>query len=217
MSITLPNGTKTSIASAYDDAEVVSAITNANPAVASSTGHSRNNGDVIEINSGWSALDGRIVRVANVTANTFELEGIDTTNVNNYPPGSGAGSVRAITAWTQLTQIMGRQASGGEPSFYTFKFEEDPSNTERQIRTGKSAKAITINLGNDPSKPWNSVLVAADQDGENRAVRHVFPNNAIQYLNANVAYDDVASMSSDEAMQNTLTLSLQSAPTRYNS
>ncbi|MCP4700446.1 MAG: phage tail protein [Gammaproteobacteria bacterium] len=212
MAVTLPNGTKTAIASTYGSSITIESITAASPPVVTATAHGLTDGDIIEVNSGWPGIDGRIARVANSDTNTFELEGFDTTG---YTAGAGVGTVREVTAWTEITQTLNQQAAGGEPSFYTYKFQEDETNTEKQIKTGKSATSVTLTLADDQSKPWFAVLVAADKDGLNRAVRQTLPNNALIYSNVNVAFNEIPNLTSNEAITNTCTLSNQAKVTRY--
>lgn len=73
---------------------VISDITQANPAVVTSTAHLLENGDEIEITGvvGMTELNGRRFRIASVTANTFELqnfngESIDSTSYTAYSSG----------------------------------------------------------------------------------------------------------------------------------
>ena len=81
MAYTLPNGSTVHIGSAVGSALTVTAATNANPCVMTSTAHGLSNGDyVIIYTSGWSRTTERVFRVANITANTFELEGHDTSS-----------------------------------------------------------------------------------------------------------------------------------------
>lgn len=212
MAVTLPNGTKTAIASAYGSSITIESITAASPPVVTATAHGLTDGDIIEVNSGWPGIDGRIARVSSSLTNSFELEGFDTTG---YTSGAGVGTVREVTAWTEITQTLNQQAAGGEPSFYTYKFQEDETNTERQIKTGKSATSVTLTLADDQTKAWFSVLVAADKDGLNRAVRQTLPNNALIYSNVNVAFNEIPNLTSNEAITNTCTLSNQAKVTRY--
>lgn len=72
-------------------------ITQADPGVVTATGHGYSDGDwiVITTSSGTSLLDGRTMKVANSTANTFELNdvfdnNIDTTTYTNISSGEVA-------------------------------------------------------------------------------------------------------------------------------
>jgi hypothetical protein len=74
----------------------LTAITKANPGVATSVAHGLLDGDVVVLDlAGMSQIDGQAVRVANKTADTFELEGIDTTLFGTFT----SGTATEITAW----------------------------------------------------------------------------------------------------------------------
>ena len=63
------------VQSALAAADTISAITKANPAVVTATAHGLANGDWVSLDVlGMHQLDKSVCRVANVTANTFELE-----------------------------------------------------------------------------------------------------------------------------------------------
>ena len=103
MSVSLPNGVLLALATAYAAPQTISAISNASPGVATCTAHGYANGDILEITSGWSRLNNKLVRAASVAANTFQLEGIDTSSTSLYPAGSGIGTVRKVTTFTQIS------------------------------------------------------------------------------------------------------------------
>jgi hypothetical protein len=72
--------------------KTITAITKADPAVVTSTAHGFVNDEEIIIQSvgGMTELNKRVFTVANVTANTFELEGIDSTSYTTYTSGGTA-------------------------------------------------------------------------------------------------------------------------------
>jgi hypothetical protein len=79
------------VQSAKAAALTLSAITKANPGVAMYTGTDPANGDLmLLIVKGMKEVNYQIVRVAAVdgTGNTFELEGIDTTNFGTFVSGT---------------------------------------------------------------------------------------------------------------------------------
>jgi hypothetical protein len=102
MSVKLPNGTTFAIASGYGSPITVTALSNASTAVATASAHGLTEGDFVEVTSGWSRLNGKVVRVGTADTGTFELEGIDTSSTTAYPAGSGIGTVRKISGWTQI-------------------------------------------------------------------------------------------------------------------
>src|SRR5690606_31643353 len=103
--IQMPNGATFEIASEYGSPIPFTILTNANPAVATAAAHGLAEGDVIALNSGWTRLEGRSVRVGEIASGTFALENVNTTSVQQYPAGSGIGSAREVTAFTEISQI----------------------------------------------------------------------------------------------------------------
>lgn len=213
MAVSLPNGAVVSIASAYDAPVTVTVVSNANPAVASATGHGLADGDVVEITSGWSRLNSRIARVANVTQDTFELEGINTTSTNLYPTGGGAGSVRKINTWQQITQVLEFTTSGGEQQFVTYSFLEE--DVEHQIPTVKSASSFQMTIGDDAELPWYGILSDANDDRVPRAVSVVLPSGSAIYYNGYVTLNKTPTLTKNELMGLQSTVSLTSEPMRY--
>jgi hypothetical protein len=74
MAIALPNGALVSIASGYGTVTDITALSNADGAVATAT-NTLADGDIVEITSGWSRLNNKIVRAASPSGTTFVLEG----------------------------------------------------------------------------------------------------------------------------------------------
>lgn len=72
---------------------VVSGATRANPCVITSTAHGMYNGTLVVINGvgGMTQLNGGTYTVANRTANTFELQGVDSTGYGTFTSGGEIG------------------------------------------------------------------------------------------------------------------------------
>lgn len=214
MSVSLSNGSVVAIAASYGSVSTVSAITNANPAVVTtSAAHSLANGDFVEVTSGWSRLNGRVVRVAAASGSTFTLEGIDTSSVSLYPAGGGIGSVRKIATWTQITQMLDLTTAGGEQQFVNYSFLEQ--DFESQIPTIKSASSMTLSIGDDSSLPHFAILSAANDDRLPRALRLTLPNGSLLLYNGYVSLNKTPSLTKNEIMALTSTYSLTSQPVRY--
>lgn len=213
MAVSLPNGSIVSIASGYGSPVTLSAISNANPGVATAAAHGFSDNDIIEVTSGWSRLTDKIVRIDNSTTGTFQLEGIDTSNTSIYAPGGGAGTAREITGWTQLAQITGSTSSGGEQNFLTYQFLE--ADAEKRIPTYKSAAGIEFTVADDPTLPGFVLAKAANDDRLARAVRISLPNGGLLYYNAFISLSTIPSLTVNELMTNQVTLSLLAEPVRY--
>lgn len=211
--VSLPNGATLSLASTYGATKTVSALTNANPAVATSTAHGFTDGDLIEITSGWSRINKRIVRVAGAVADAFNLEGIDTSSVTNYPAGSGIGSAREITAFTQISQILDMQTSGGDMQFATYSFLEQ--DFQSQLPTESSAMSITLTIADDSTLAGYIALKAAAETRANTGLKLVLPSGAILLYNGVVSFNETPTMTKNQVMGVKATFSLQGRPVRY--
>lgn len=213
MSVSLPNGALIAIASGYSTPVAVTAISNANPAVASAAAHGMTQGDILEITSGWSRLTDKVVRVGTADTGTLELEGIDTALTSIYPAGGGAGQVREITGWTQLAQILTSASTGGEQQFLEYQFLE--ADAQKRIPTFKSAAGLTFTVADDPLQPGYILASAANDDRLPRALRITLPSGAVLLYNAYISLNKTPSLTVNEIMAVEVTLSLLAEPVRY--
>lgn len=213
MAVVLPNGSIVSIASGYGSAKTVSAVTNANPATATSTAHALTVGTYVEVASGWSRLNSKIVRVINPLANAFDFEGVDTTLTTIYPAGSGVGSVRAITGFTQLSQILTSTSSGGDQQFLTYQFLE--ADAQRQLPTFKNPQTVKFQVADDATLAGFQLAGVANDDRLPRAIKIVLASGAILLYNAYVSLNRSPSLTINQLMECEVTLSLLNEPVRY--
>lgn len=214
MSFRLPNGAVLSIASAYLASKQMTAVTNANPGVATleaSSGVSA--GDIIEITSGWPKLNGLIVKAGTPSSNDIPLTGIDTSSTTFFPAGAGTGSVREVSTWQTITQVIQLQTQGGQQQFATASFLD--SDDQFQVPTSRAPQSLTIDIADDISLPHYAVLDAADQDRQPRALRLQLPGSSVIYYNGIVALNRTPSTTKDQVMTLSATFSLQARATRY--
>lgn len=214
MSVSLPNGSLIAIASGYGPVKAMSALSNGNPAVATlEANHGVATGDVVEVTSGWSRLTNKIVKAGVVATNTVELLGINALLQSIYPAGGGVGTVREITGWTQLSQILSSSSSGGEQQFATYQFLE--SDSEKRIPTTKSAAGLTFSIADDVTQPGYLLASAANDDRLPRAVRITLPSGSELYYNAYISLNKTPSFTVNEIMAVQATLSLLAEVVRY--
>jgi hypothetical protein len=202
------------LATAYAAADTVSAVTNANPAVATtSAAHGITNGAFVEVTSGWSKLNNRIVRVANASASALDYEGINSVSTQNYPAGSGGGSIREITTWTQISQILELTSSGGEMQFTTYSFLEQ--DFESQLPTQSSPMTITISVADDPTLPGYTALKNAADTRALVGMKATLPDSSLILYNGYLSFNETPSMTKNSVMACQATFSLQGRPVRY--
>jgi hypothetical protein len=215
MSYSLPNGSTVHIGSAVGSALTVSAATNANPCVMTSTAHGLSNGDYVIVTNSWARSTDRVFRVANITANTFELEGHNTTDTAVYAAGSGTGSVKKVTTWTQITQVLTISSQGGEQQFATYQ----PLEGDREVRipTIKSGGGLDMEVGDDPTLSGFVAAAAANDDRVARALRITAANGSKSLFYSYVSADKVPQMNVNQVQTARITLSHLNEATRYTS
>ena len=212
MSITLAIGTTVSIASTYGAAKTMSAVSNANPAEATlEASHGVVVGDIIHITSGWDLLNNRVVRVSAVDVNDVTLEGVNTTDTDLYPAGSGGGSVREITGWTEITQITRNlSVSGGETTYAdtsTLKNRQD-----QRLPVSRTPVDVKLPVFDDPALSWYAIVEAAD--AIETGGRFVYPNGSRTLFSGFFTVGQVATVE-DSTLRNSVDISFAARPIRY--
>jgi len=214
MAITLAVGTTVAIASTSGAAKTMSAISNAAEAVATlEASHGVVENDIIEVTSGWQRLTNRIVRADSVATNDVTLEDIDTSSTTYFPAGTGTGSVREITAWTQITQLTREiNFSGGEQQFADITTLDDV--IDQQIPTRRSPITVSLPVFFDGSLSYVAVVRAAGNTATLTAVRFTFPNGSKLYANAYWSYQEVPTIEGD-TLRGRIDLSFRGVTTFY--
>lgn len=214
MAVSLPNGALVHIASGYGSSFNITAITNATEAVATvAAGHAFVVGDFLEITSGWSRLNSKVVRVKTVATNDITLEGINTSSTTIYPAGSGTGSARKISGWTQLQQILESGSNGGEQQFLEYQLLE--ADAQVRIPTFKNAAGLTFSIADDASLAGYQLASTANDDRLPRGVRVSLPSGSKLLYNAYISLDKTPSLTVNQLMACQATMSLLAEPVRY--
>ena len=214
MSVQVPNGATIEIAASYGALKTMSALSNADPAIATlEVGHSVVDGDIIEVNSGWSKLNNKIVRAAVNSDADVEFEGINTSDTIAYPAAGGFGTVREVLSWTQLQQVLTSTSAGGEQQFLQYQFLEDDA--QKQIPTFKNASSLTLSIADDPTLAGYILASQANDDRLKRAIRITLPGGSVLLYNCFVSLNKTPSLTVNELMACQVTLSQLAEVVRY--
>ncbi len=215
MSASLPNGSTLALGT-LGSAKSMSALTNASQGVATlEASHGIIANDILMLYSGWSRLNNRVVRAESVSTNDVTLDDIDTSDTTAYPAGSGTGSIKEVTAWTQITQILTSAFVGGDPQYATYAFLED--STERRLFTPYSAEGLDLTVADDPTLSWIATVRAAAAARTVYPLRLTLSNSAKIYYAVQVTFNENPTLTLNEVMACRLSFSFQAPITRYNS
>ena len=135
--------------------KTISAITKANPAVVTATGHGYSNGDEVVISGvvGMTEVNSKRFLVANKTTNTFELTDKDGTNINSstfttYTSGGVSNKVFEITTPYTTAQLFDLKFAQSADVMYITHPEHE---VEKLSRTAHTAWTLTdVDFTNGP-------------------------------------------------------------------
>lgn len=164
-------------------AVTITAITKANPGVATAAAHGYANGDVVKftVTAGMVELDSQAVRLANITANTFELEGIDTTSFSTFT----AGTAKKVSVWQTYASAQNISMPDVAPAKLDITTLIDSS---KQYAYGlPDAPDGSISGLFNPGGTAESLLKAATKTNTALAFRVTFSGGQKTIFNANVS------------------------------
>ncbi len=210
----VPTGTIFSLATAFAANKTVSAITNAVEASASCTAHGYLAGDIVQVFSGWGRLNRRAARVKSVTPDAFVLEGINTTNLEFFPAGSGGGTVRKVSTFQQINKILNPTNSGGEPKNITVKFLE--SDVEENISDGFTAISESFDIDADEfGQASYNALVTLSEVQTDTVLKKTLKSGSLIFTPCRVALNENVKIADGSIMTNTVSINGNGKITRY--
>lgn len=169
------SGVGVAMQSALATAVTITGITKASPGVVTYTGTDPTTGDFVYLLvSGMSQLNNRVVRIASVDsgANTFQLEGVDTSAYDTF----SSGTAQVITFGTTLATATGLSASGGDPQFIDTTTIHDLVQT--QIPGVMNAASYSMENIWDPDDAGLIAAKTASDAKAQRAFKFTFSNGA---------------------------------------
>lgn len=147
MSLYKGRGVRLEVALTFDVADVITAITLANPAVVSAAAHGWANGDygyIEETGNGMAQINGQAVRAANQAAGTFECEGLNTSNYSTFV----SGNAYRAASWATISNATDFTIGGGEADKLDATTLLDFIKKEEQGQL--AAETVNVNMFADP-------------------------------------------------------------------
>jgi hypothetical protein len=142
-------GSKFYYSSTFASAKTITALSNANPAVATSVAHGYSDNDEILLTSGWEDATDTVYKVDQLTADAFSPLGLNSNDTNWYASGTGTGTAQKISSWVEMPQVLSIASSGGDPRFTNI--EPLARRNSIAVPTGFNPQSITLTLGHDAS------------------------------------------------------------------
>lgn len=175
-------GVRVEIAATFNPPVTVTALTNASPGVATSAAHGQANNTVGTFTAvgGMAQLENQAARVKNTAANTFDLQGLNTTL---YSAFSGTALFTPVATWLTLAECTSYRFGGGS---------SEKLNSTRLIDITAQEEignlpADTISLGvlsQDTPTAAMLILESAVQSNTAVVVRITLANGAVRVCRA---------------------------------
>jgi hypothetical protein len=203
-------GVRVAMQSAIAASKTITAITEADPGVASAVGHGYSNGDFALITAqGMAQVNNRIFRVAGQATDTFQLEDEDTTEFDTFTSG-GAQKITFGTTFNTLADISG---SGGDFDMV------DTTTIHDLIKTQEPglASALSFSFESlwDLSDAGLQAAIAASKTKAQRAFLFTFQNDFKMAFYGYVGATGIPKGSSGQKVKTTLTITASGTPTYY--
>lgn len=155
--------------SARAAAKTITAITKANPASCTSTSHGYATGDFVVLTiQGMFQLNARCARIVVVDANTFTIEGVDSTNFDTFV----SGTAEKITFGTSISTATSVSSSGG--GFDFIDTTTIHSNVKTQIPGLPNAATYSFDNVWDVSDAGLAALKTASDAQAQKAMKFTF-------------------------------------------
>lgn len=196
MALYFPEGSSQQFSQTFAGAKTISAITNANPAVATSTAHGYATGDEILLTTPWEDATDTAYKVEVVDANSFKILGLDTSDTNFYPAGSNTGSAQKISGWTAIPQVLTISGSGGDARFTDVQLLA--KRNAIKVPTGFNATTVSLSLAHDPAQAAYQTMLNISRALRKVAFKQVISGGAVTYGYGYLSVSEMPKLNSNQ-------------------
>ena len=196
MALYFPEGSAQQFSQTFAAAKTITALSNANPAVATSVAHGYATGDEILLTSGYEDATDSVYKITVLTADTFSIDGLDTTNTGFFPVGTGAGTAQKITGWTTIPQVLTISGSGGDARFTDVQLLAKRNSL--RIPTGFNATSITMSLAHDAANANYKTMLGISRNLSKVAFKQVISGGAVTYGYGYLSVSEMPALNSNQ-------------------
>lgn len=210
MDITKWSGVAISMESAKAAAGTITGITKANPGVVSETAHGYSDGDYVLLTiQGMHQLDQVVARVSNKTADTYELEGINTTLFDTFTSGTD----EKLTLGTSVTTATTITASGGDFGFIDATTIHD--NTKKQVPGLANPSTFTFENIWDPAEAGYIAMKYASDNQLQKSFLFSFANGKKMAFAGYVGASGIPTGGAQDIVKTPSVITMFGKPTTY--
>ncbi len=175
-------GSTFQVQTGFGTAKTITAISQANPAVVTSSAHGFVLGTAVRINSvsGMTELNGNIYAVDNPLTNDFELSGVDATGYAAFSAGSPAGGEAVPVTFSNFCELTSYSQQDGATT------EDEVTticSTAKEFEQGlRDAGTLQMDYNLAGNEPVQAAIRAAQRAGEKLAFKLTLPTTGGTYI-----------------------------------
>lgn len=196
MAYYFPEGSAQTFSNTFAAARTITAITNANPAVATCAAHGYTSGDEILLTSGWEDATDSVWVVDVIDASSFRILGLDSSNTGFFPVGTGVGTSQRVTAWTAMPQVLSISSSGGDARYTTVS--PLAKRNSINIPTGFNALSVTLSLAHDAANANYIQMLGISRNLSKVAFKQTIAGGATAYGYGYMNVSEMPSLNSNQ-------------------
>jgi len=215
MAYKFPDGASFQFSTTFAAAKTISAFTNANPGVATSTAHGYADDDeLLLIADGWEDATDSVFRADQLTADTLSLKGLDTSSTTFFPAGGGAGAtLQKISNWKAIPQVLTIATAGGDARRATIS--PLARRTPINVPLGLNPVDITLTIGHDASNTIFQEMLVITRALTKIAFKMVLADGSATYGYGNMVVGSMPNMQSGRENQATVAINLLGRDVAY--
>ena len=197
MALYFAEGSSQQFSQTFAAAATITGITNANPAVATtSVAHGYTSGDEILLTSGYEDATDSVFKITVLTATTFSITGLDTSNTGFFPIGTGAGTAQKLSGWTVIPQILTISGSGGDARFTDVQLLSKRNGIK--VPTGFNAISITMSLAHDATQAGYTTMLGISRNLSKVAFKQVVSGGSTTYGYGYLSVSEMPKLNSNQ-------------------
>lgn len=188
----LPNGSSVQVSKSMGTENLITGVSNDSSAVVtlSAADDTIKAGDIVVVRSAWAHLDGVAARVKSVKDAAVTLDDIDTTDLDWFPVGGGAGSLVKVAEFIDFPLITAVAASGGDQQ--TTSFQALQMDKAENLNTFKNASSQTYTMTHDSADEIRPIIKAADKKQDLVVVKfYNIRSKEMRLYSAKVSFNEI--------------------------
>jgi len=213
MAYSFPEGAAFYFSSTFASTKNVTAVTNANPALATSVAHGYADNDEVLFSSGWEDATDTVYRVDQQSVDTFLMLGLNATDTNFFSAGAGTGTTAKISSWVSIPQVLTIATSGGDPRFTTIN--PLARRNSLNVPTGFNGASIEMTLGYDSSNANYQTMLGISRGLTKVAFKQILAGGASSYGYGYMSVSEFPMLNNNQPATVKCSLSLIGRPISY--